>query len=65
MLTTQLVPQGLNVTDSNATAGGFVFVMNDVKSTTQAYVNKAGVTKFTSSKSQFDIWSKEAVKNGV
>jgi cell division protein YceG involved in septum cleavage len=28
-------------------------------------INKAGVTKFTSSKSQFDIWSKEAVKNGV
>jgi hypothetical protein len=28
-------------------------------------INKAGVTKFTSSKSQFDIWSNEAKKNGI
>ncbi|MGH3409324.1 MAG: endolytic transglycosylase MltG, partial [Streptosporangiaceae bacterium] len=28
-------------------------------------INKAGVTKFTSSKAQFDIWSKEAARNGV
>ncbi len=28
-------------------------------------VNKSGLTKFTSSKTQFDIWSNEAKRNGV
>ena len=28
-------------------------------------VNKSGLTKFTNSKTQFDIWSNEAKQNGV
>ncbi len=44
VLTTQLVPQGLNVTDSNTTAAGVIFVLNDVRSQTQAYVKKVGIT---------------------
>ena len=44
LITTQLVPQGLNVTNSDTTAAGVIFVVNDVKSDTKAYVLNAGIT---------------------
>jgi hypothetical protein len=40
-IVTQLVPQGLNVTNSDSTAAGFIFVLNDVRSDTKAYVTHA------------------------
>ena len=41
---TNLVPQGLNVSDSNATAAGGILVLNDVRSATVAYVKNVNVT---------------------
>ena len=43
-IVTQLVPQGLNVTNSDSAAAGFIFVLNDVRSDTKAYVTHAGIT---------------------
>ena len=43
VLSTQVVPQGLSVTDSDSKAAGAIVVLNDVTSNTTAYVNKFGV----------------------
>ena len=47
VLTTDLVPQGLNVTDSNATAAGGILVLNDVESATTAYVTNVKIATST------------------
>ncbi len=44
LLTTQLIPQGLNVSDSNTTAAGAIAVLNEVISATTAYVNNVNIT---------------------
>ena len=43
MLTTQLVPQGLNVSASSPTAAGAIAVLNVISATT-AYVNNVNIT---------------------
>ncbi|HEY1749492.1 MAG TPA: LEPR-XLL domain-containing protein, partial [Xanthobacteraceae bacterium] len=44
LLTTQLIPQGLNVTASSPTAVGAIAVLNSVVSATTAYVNDVKIT---------------------
>ena len=44
VLATELLPSGINVTDSNSTSVGWIVVYNDVRTDVQALVQNATVT---------------------
>ena len=45
VLTTSLLPSGINVTDSNSTSVGWIVVYNDVRSNVEAAIRRATVTR--------------------